>query len=295
MRQPSPKPALIHSKFLTALQGAGGKMSASDPTSAIFMSDAKAEVKKKINKYAFSGGGATMEEHREHGGNPDVDVPFQYLTYFLDDDDELERIRRSYKSGELLTGEMKQLCIGVMQAYVEDFQARRKMITNEVLQKAMTPRRLEWRGNPNPVKRAAAPVAGKSEATQAAARQPQAQTVSLEQNLPLRTIATSSSEQPQSSQMPVQQQQQQQRHVSTTPVAQPSSIPPPPQAASQAAAQTPSVIQEAASKPQRPGLAALGRTSSYGVRGLSGYGEGLVSQLYPTEKGRKGHLNEVEE
>lgn len=31
MRFPSPKPALIHSKFLTALQGAGGKMSASDP------------------------------------------------------------------------------------------------------------------------------------------------------------------------------------------------------------------------------------------------------------------------
>lgn len=31
MRFPSPKPALIHSKFLTALQGSGGKMSASDP------------------------------------------------------------------------------------------------------------------------------------------------------------------------------------------------------------------------------------------------------------------------
>lgn len=31
MKYPSPKPALIHSKFLTALQGAGGKMSASDP------------------------------------------------------------------------------------------------------------------------------------------------------------------------------------------------------------------------------------------------------------------------
>lgn len=31
MRFPSPKPALIHSQFLTALQGAGGKMSASDP------------------------------------------------------------------------------------------------------------------------------------------------------------------------------------------------------------------------------------------------------------------------
>jgi hypothetical protein len=31
MKRPSPKPAMIHSKFLTALQGAGGKMSASNP------------------------------------------------------------------------------------------------------------------------------------------------------------------------------------------------------------------------------------------------------------------------
>src|SRR5882757_4137202 len=37
MRYPSPKPALIHSKFLTALQGPGGKMSSSNPNSAIFM------------------------------------------------------------------------------------------------------------------------------------------------------------------------------------------------------------------------------------------------------------------
>lgn len=33
----------------------------------------------KINKYAFSGGQETVEEHREKGGNPDVDVSYQYL------------------------------------------------------------------------------------------------------------------------------------------------------------------------------------------------------------------------
>lgn len=48
----------------------------------------------QINKYAFSGGKDTVEEHREKGGNCDVDVSFQYLTFFLDDDEELEQIRK---------------------------------------------------------------------------------------------------------------------------------------------------------------------------------------------------------
>ncbi|KAL5103560.1 Tryptophan--tRNA ligase cytoplasmic [Taenia crassiceps] len=47
-----------------------------------------------INKYAFSGGGATIEEHRAKGGNCDVDVSFQYLRFFLEDDDKLEQIRK---------------------------------------------------------------------------------------------------------------------------------------------------------------------------------------------------------
>jgi tryptophanyl-tRNA synthetase len=40
-------------------------MSASVDTSAIFMSDTAAQVKKKINKYAFSGGQATRELQEE--------------------------------------------------------------------------------------------------------------------------------------------------------------------------------------------------------------------------------------
>ena len=48
MSRPSPKPALIHSRFLTALQGVGGKMSASDPNSAIFMSDTPAQIKASL-------------------------------------------------------------------------------------------------------------------------------------------------------------------------------------------------------------------------------------------------------
>ncbi|KAJ9664253.1 tryptophan--tRNA ligase [Coniosporium apollinis] len=147
-----PRPALIHSKFLTALQGAGGKMSASNPNSAIFMNDTAKSIKNKINKHAFSGGQETLELHREKGGNPDVDVAYQYLTYFSDDDEKLERLARDYRSGELLTGDMKKECIALLQEYVGSFQERRKAVSKEVLNEFMRPRRLEWGGNPNPKK-----------------------------------------------------------------------------------------------------------------------------------------------
>ena len=47
-----------------------------------------------MNKYAFSGGGATTEEHRKNGGNCEVDISYQYLTFFLEDDEKLEKIRQ---------------------------------------------------------------------------------------------------------------------------------------------------------------------------------------------------------
>jgi tryptophanyl-tRNA synthetase len=68
-------------------------MSSSDPNSSILLSDTPAEVKRKVNKYAFSGGGATLEEHKANGANLDIDVPFQYLHFFLEDDEKLEEIR----------------------------------------------------------------------------------------------------------------------------------------------------------------------------------------------------------
>jgi tryptophanyl-tRNA synthetase len=39
------------------------------------------------DRYAFSGGQETLEEHREKGGNADVDVAYQYLLFFMEDDE----------------------------------------------------------------------------------------------------------------------------------------------------------------------------------------------------------------
>lgn len=99
----------------------------------------------KINKYAFSGGRETLEEHRELGGNPDVDVAYIYLTYFEDDDEKLRDVYDRYKSGELLTGELKKLAIELLQENVAEFQAKRKEVTDEVLAEYMRPRKLESR------------------------------------------------------------------------------------------------------------------------------------------------------
>ncbi|KAG5221256.1 tryptophan--tRNA ligase [Salix suchowensis] len=117
-----PKPSLIHSIFFPALQGPQTKMSASDPNSSIFMSDPPNQIKNKINRHGFSGGKETEEEHRRLGGDTEVDVAYQYLTFFLDDDEELDKIGEEYRAGRMLTGQLKAKCISVLQAFVKDFQ-----------------------------------------------------------------------------------------------------------------------------------------------------------------------------
>lgn len=139
-----PKPALIHSTFFPALQGAKSKMSASDTNSAIFLTDTAKQIKNKINKYAFSGGQATVEEHRLKGGDTEVDVAYQLLNFFLPDDDELERIRVAYTKGELLTGEIKKIAIDLLTPIVLEHQEKRKTVTDDVLNQFMTLRPLNF-------------------------------------------------------------------------------------------------------------------------------------------------------
>uniref|UniRef100_A0A6C0JVH0 Tryptophanyl-tRNA synthetase n=1 Tax=viral metagenome TaxID=1070528 RepID=A0A6C0JVH0_9ZZZZ len=70
------------------------------------------EIETEIKKFAFSGGRDTIEEHRLKGGDCDIDVSYQYLRFFLEDDERLEEIRRTYTSGELLSGDLKkELCL----------------------------------------------------------------------------------------------------------------------------------------------------------------------------------------
>ncbi|MEK6906189.1 MAG: tryptophan--tRNA ligase [Nanoarchaeota archaeon] len=126
------KPASIQCSFLPPLTGVSGKMSSSKEMS-IFLTDSPEEVKKKINKYAFSGGQPTIDEHRKKGGNPDIDVSFQYLRMFFEPDDKkLKKIYEDYKSGKMLTSELKEILIEKVNAFLKEHQKRRELAKKQV-------------------------------------------------------------------------------------------------------------------------------------------------------------------
>ncbi len=110
-----------------------GKMSSSNINSYIALTDSGKEVEKKINKYAFSGGRDTLEEHRKKGGNPDVDVAFQYLKMFFEPNDKkLEEIYEDYKSGKLTTGELKKYTIKKINNFLRGYQKKLTVAKKQV-------------------------------------------------------------------------------------------------------------------------------------------------------------------
>ncbi|MBU0460571.1 MAG: tryptophan--tRNA ligase [Nanoarchaeota archaeon] len=112
-------------KFMPGLKGE--KMSSSEPTSYIALTDTPEEAANKIKKYAFSGGQPTIEEHRKKGGNPEIDVAFQMLKYGLEPDDKkLEKIYDDYKKGKLLSGELKQITIDKLTIFLKEHAQKRK-------------------------------------------------------------------------------------------------------------------------------------------------------------------------
>ncbi|KAJ9176951.1 hypothetical protein P3X46_012209 [Hevea brasiliensis] len=136
------KPSLIESSFFPALQGETGKMSASDPNSAIYVTDSAKEIKNKINKHAFSGGQDSLEKHRKYGANLEVDIPIKYLNFFLEDDDELEHIKKEYAAGRVLTGEVKKRLAEVLTELVERHRLARSAVTDEMVDAFMAVRPL---------------------------------------------------------------------------------------------------------------------------------------------------------
>ena len=123
------KTAAIHSKFLPPLTGVEGKMSASIADTALWLDDDEKTVRKKVNRYAFSGGKETVEEHREKGGDVTVDVPFQWLSILFEPDDKrLGEVRDKYARGELLSGEMKGMLIDRINGFLEEHRKRREKV-----------------------------------------------------------------------------------------------------------------------------------------------------------------------
>ena len=119
------KPAILHCQFLPALTGPDSKMSSSAEHTAVYTTDDAKTVATKIKKYAFSGGRATVDEHRKLGGNPDVDVSYQWLRFLEPDDAKLQKIYEQYTSGTLLSGELKEILIETVNAFLKSHQKKR--------------------------------------------------------------------------------------------------------------------------------------------------------------------------
>lgn len=120
------KPSIICGKFLTGLAGVGNKMSSTaTEIPAITLTDSPEEVKSKIVKYAFSASRSTLKEHQEHGLTDEElanDVSFDYLRYFLEDEEELTRIANAYKSGKMSSSEVKASLAKTLSEYLTGLQ-----------------------------------------------------------------------------------------------------------------------------------------------------------------------------
>jgi tryptophanyl-tRNA synthetase len=137
------KPGALLSKFLPSLTGPG-KMSSSDEAPNILLTDDRETVFEKIRTYAYSGGQSSVEAHRKHGGNPEVDVSYQFLHYFFEEsDDRVERLAREYCDGSLLSGELKEIAAERIADFLNAHQKRRAKlgpVENELTSYRLTDR-----------------------------------------------------------------------------------------------------------------------------------------------------------
>ncbi len=127
-------PPLTFNKNCDSKERNTGKMSSSvSAESTIFLTDTPAQIRKKVNKYAFSGsrGDGTLEDHRRVGGDITLDVACQYLNFFETDDETLNQIYSDFTAGKITCGDTKKLLIDRLVKIVGEHQRKISQITKE--------------------------------------------------------------------------------------------------------------------------------------------------------------------
>ena len=119
------KPAQIHNKLVPGL-GKGGKMSASEPETAIFTTDDPEVAVKKIMS-SYTGGRDTAEEQRRLGGRAEIcPVYHNYEFLFVPDDNELKKLYDDCKTGKMLCGECKTIFASKLRPFLKEHQKKRE-------------------------------------------------------------------------------------------------------------------------------------------------------------------------
>lgn len=126
-------PAILHVFFLP---GTDGEKMSKSKNNAIFFKDSPEEIRKKVNK-AFSGGRDTAEEQKKYGANPEKDVSIFYLTKLFLGEKEGAKLIHDYRSGKILTKDVKQLLVDELIKFTHGFQERLRKVNLKDLEKSI--------------------------------------------------------------------------------------------------------------------------------------------------------------
>lgn len=107
----------------------GGKMSSSEPNSAIFLTDTPEEVEYKI-KNAQTGGRESIAKQKELGGEPEKCMVYELLFFNHPEDDFVEKIYTTCVSGELMCGDCKASTADYFKNWIKNLHEKRKELTD---------------------------------------------------------------------------------------------------------------------------------------------------------------------
>lgn len=123
-------PSELVIKFQPSLKSPETKMSKSDPSSAIFLSDSGNEINTKIQK-AFTGSVSTKLGHNEFGGIPEICTVFSLLNNQCQDDTLVLKTYSDYKDGKLLTTDLKKIVAKLITSINNDLHKKVRLVTND--------------------------------------------------------------------------------------------------------------------------------------------------------------------
>lgn len=118
-------PAEIIWKFLMSLKGPDEKMSASVPDSSIYLTDTPDAARKKIRR-AYSGGSPLAKVQQERGAIPEVCAVASLISYNFLTNEEWDALVEAYRTGKILTKELKDLATALVVDFLEDHKKKRQ-------------------------------------------------------------------------------------------------------------------------------------------------------------------------
>lgn len=74
----------------------------------------------------FLGGRDTLEEQRKYGANPDIDFAFLEYSFLEEDQGKVDKVYQEYKSGKILSGEMKEIAAEKISDFLESLRTKKE-------------------------------------------------------------------------------------------------------------------------------------------------------------------------